>query len=174
MRKLLDKILPKRFYKSEELAAIISDCFRFENGRSGPEPHVFNVGGEKLQDRNGNSRFFSVAEMQPCIDRINAVIKALEKGEPVTSPDQIPLAHPRGWATRGRSVLGTIRYCVQEGFEPEVVKYRLADNGFYMDMETVTFIMDALKAEKSAKALLKEIDNSQILPRQNGGADGQE
>lgn len=164
LKKLLDKIAPKRFYKSEELAAVISDCFRFQDGKSGPEPQIFTNGGVPMQDRNGNTRFFAVADVQPCIDRLNVVIKALENGEPVESPDQVPQAHPRGWATRGRSVLGTIRFCVQEGFEPEVVKLRLADNGFNMDMETVTFIMNALKAEKSAKKLLEEISNSQILP----------
>lgn len=148
-KKLIDRFMPKRFYKSVELAAVISDCFRFENGRSaGFQSQTFMSGNTRMEDEKGNFRFFAVAEVQPCIDRLNVVIRQLERGEPVTSPDQIPLAKPRNWETRNLSAMDTIRYCFERGFAPEVAVYRLADNGIGMDIESVTFIMDALKKGK--------------------------
>lgn len=164
LKKLLNKIAPKRFYKSSELAAVLSDCFRFEDGGSGPRSQVFNNGGTLQADDQGHTRFYACAQVDSCISRVNKVIAQLENGEPVTSPDQIPMVKVRGSITRGKSMMHVVRWAYETKQAPEVAIHRLADNGIRADLETVTFIMDALAATDRADRFLFDIKNSQILP----------
>lgn len=146
-RKLIDKANPfkKRYVKADELATLLVNCFRDENGNF-PERQTFMNGSLLVKDKNGETVFYPATFIDGSISRLNVIINNLRDGEVVDAQRLIPDVTPRARRlTTSMSALNVMRDAAANDLTIEEARYMLASAGYRVNLPLLELTLLALK-----------------------------
>lgn len=174
-KKITDRLLPKRFVQDNELADMIVDCFRMDNGNTGFRSQCFSQSGRELmRDNDGNETFYAAVYVDAATSRIDKLVKQLRNGEPVEQPTIIPKVRKLGYINRkpDATLIGMCRASIHVGGSAEMVWHEAKYNGLSVDLGTVEYLFDAIKTEKAMLELNASIGDSLIPKNHKAESDG--
>lgn len=175
-KKLLDKLIPKRHYKQEELATAIIDCFRMEGGKAMRSQSFDNGRGGMLTDSEGNTSFYPMVYVDASRERLQKIVDSLKNGDEIVSPDLIPRVKLFGRTLRNKTLMAIVAEAHTTGMAPEMTMRHAHQNDLSVDLETVTFLLEAMKLQEKMDGLVDHINQSVNLktPRSESTAGGKD
>lgn len=151
--KLLNKIIPRRYVRQTDLAFALRDCFTNDKGNYAFESQSFSNGFKLTSDSEGNTQFYPKIYVDAAVDRVNAIVKALSEGEEIESPEPIPQVKLFGKHLRGKTLLSLAHEAVHTGMHPEMMVRVAHQNRLSCDIETATFLIEAVKSKEGISSL---------------------